>query len=58
MILMTVPLPESLNEKDLVDVANAVRGLLSLRQFGWDSVSRTVFIRDRVSRALAARSLA
>jgi hypothetical protein len=57
MILLTIPLPESLTEKDLVEVANAVRGLLSLKQFGWDSVSRTVFIRDRVSRALAARSL-
>ena len=57
MILMTVPLPESLNEKDLVDVANAVKGLLSLKQFGWDSLTRTVFIRDRVSKALAARSL-
>ena len=57
MILLTVPLPESLNEKDLIDVANAVRGLLNLRQFGWDSVSRTVFIRDRVSKALTARSL-
>ena len=57
MILLTVPLPESMSEKDLIDVANAVRGVLNLRQFGWDSVSRTVFIRDRVSRALTARSL-
>lgn len=57
MILLTVPLPDSLGEKDLVDVANAVRGVLNLRQFGWDTVTRTVFIRDRVSRALAARSL-
>lgn len=57
MILLTVPLPESMSEKDLIDVANAVRGVLNLRQFGWDSVSRTVFIRDRVTRALTARSL-
>ena len=57
MILLTVPLPQSLNEKDLIDVANAVRGVLSLKQFGWDSLSRTVFIRDRVSKALAARAL-
>ncbi len=57
LILLTVPLPESMSEKDLIDVANQVRGLLSLKTFGWDSVSRTVFIRDRVSRALAARSL-
>lgn len=57
MILLTLPLPDSLSEKDLVDVANAVRGVLNLRQFGWDSSNRTIFIRDRVSRALAARSL-
>ena len=57
MILLTVPLPDSLSEKDLIEVANAVRSVLNLRQFGWDSVSRTVFIRDRVSKALTARSL-
>jgi hypothetical protein len=57
LILLTVPLPESLGEKDLIDVANAVRGVLNIRTFGWDSVSRTVFIKDRVTRALAARSL-
>jgi general secretion pathway protein D len=57
VILLSLPLPESMTEKDLIDVANQVRGLLSLRQFGWDSASRTVFIRDRVSKALAARSL-
>ena len=57
LILLTVPLPDSMNEKDLIDVANAVRGVLNLRSFGWDSVSRTVFIKDRVTRALTARSL-
>jgi general secretion pathway protein D len=57
LILLTIPLPDSLGEKDLVDVANAVRGVLNIRSFGWDSVSRTVFIRDRVTRALTARSL-
>ncbi len=57
LILLTVPLPQSMNEKDLIDVANAVRGVLNLRSFGWDSVSRTVFIKDRVTRALTARAL-
>jgi len=57
MILLTVQLPESLTDKDLIDVANAVKGLLNLKQFGWDSLTRTVFIRDRVSKALTARSL-
>jgi general secretion pathway protein D len=57
VILLTVPLPNSMNEKDLVEVASAVRSVLNLRSFGWDSVSRTVFIKDRVTRALTARSL-
>jgi general secretion pathway protein D len=57
LILLSVPLPDSMNEKDLIDVANAVRAVLNLRSFGWDSVSRTVFIKDRVTRALTARSL-
>jgi general secretion pathway protein D len=57
MILLTVALPDSMNEKDLIEVANAVRGVLNLRSFGWDSASHTVFIKDRVTRALAARSL-
>jgi len=57
LVLLTIPLPGSMNEKDLIDVSNAVRGVLSLRQFGWDSASRTVFIRDRYTRALTARSL-
>ncbi len=57
LILLTIPLPDSMNDKDLIDVANAVRGVLNLRSFGWDSASRTVFIKDRVTRALTARSL-
>jgi general secretion pathway protein D len=57
VILLTVPLPDSMNEKDLVEVATAVRSVLNLRAFGWDSVTRTVFIKDRVTRALTARSL-
>jgi hypothetical protein len=57
VILLTFPLPDSMNDKDLVDVANAVKGVLNLKSFGWDSSTRTVFVRDRVTRALAARSL-
>jgi general secretion pathway protein D len=57
LILLTIPLPDAMGEKDLIDVANAVRGTLNLRQFGWDSVTRTVFIRDRYTRAMTARSL-
>jgi len=56
-ILLTFPLPDSLDERDLIEAANAVRGVLGLRSVGWDSFSRTVLVRDHVSRARAARSL-
>ena len=56
-ILLTFPLPDALNEKDLIEAANAVRSVLRLRTMGWDSVNRTVMIRDHVTRARVARSL-
>ena len=57
VILLTFPLQEALTEKDLIDAANAVRGLLNLRTIGWDSLNRIVVIRDRATRARVARSL-
>jgi len=57
LILLTTTVPEALTEKDVVDAANAVRGVLGLRSFGWDSVNRTILIRDRATRARVARSL-
>jgi general secretion pathway protein D len=56
-ILLTTTVPEALSEKDVVDAANAVRGVLGLRSFGWDSSNRTVLVRDRATRARVARSL-
>lgn len=56
-ILLTFPLPNALDQKDLIEAANAVRGTLKLRSIGWDSVSRTVMIRDRVTVARVARSI-
>jgi general secretion pathway protein D len=56
-ILLTMAVPEALNEKDVVDAANAVRGVLGLRSFGWDSFNRTVLVRDRATRARLAQSL-
>jgi type II secretory pathway component GspD/PulD (secretin) len=55
--LLTFPLPDALDQKDLIEAANAVRGVLTLRAIGYDTVSRTVMIRDRVTRARVARSL-
>jgi len=56
-ILLTTTVPEALTEQDVVETANAVRGVLGLRSFGWDSVNRTVLVRDRATRARVARSL-
>src|SRR5581483_5602716 len=56
-VLLTFPLPNALDQKDVIDAANAARGVLSLRSIGWDSTSRTVLIRDRYTRARIARSL-
>ncbi|MGA8028514.1 MAG: type II and III secretion system protein [Bryobacteraceae bacterium] len=56
-ILLTFPLPNALDQKDLIEAASAVRGALKLRSIGWDSFSRVVMIRDRVSLARIARSL-
>jgi general secretion pathway protein D len=56
-ILLTTVVPEALSEKDVIDAANAVRGVLGLRSFGWDSTNRTVLVRDRATRARVAQSL-
>ncbi len=56
-IVLTVSLPDSLNDKDLIDAANGVRSVLNLKSFGWDAATRTVMIRDRFTRAHLAKSL-
>lgn len=56
-ILLTVSLPESLNDKDLIDVANGVRSVMTLKSFGWDSTNHVVVIRDRFTRAHIAKTL-
>ncbi len=56
-VMLTFPLQEALSEKDLIDAANAVRGLLHLRTIGWDSANRTVVIRDHATRARVARAV-
>ncbi len=56
-IVLTVPLPESLTDKDLVETATAVRTVLNLKNFGWDSANHIVVIRDRFTRAHLAQSL-
>ena len=55
--LLTFPLPNAMGQQDLIEAANAVRAVLNSRVVGWDSVSRTVMVRDRYTRAHIARSL-
>ncbi len=56
-VLLTFPLPNALDQKDLMEAANAVRSLLALRSIGWNSATRMVMRLDRVTRARVARSL-
>ena len=55
--LLTFQLPYALEQKDLVEAANAVRTVLNMRSIGWDSVNRTVMVRERVTRARIAYGL-
>ncbi len=57
-IVEIVPLPNALDPKDIVEVANAVRGAIGLRgAISWNSGSRSIVIRDHISKARAARSV-
>lgn len=56
-VLLTFPLPNALQQKDLIEAANAARAVLGIRSIGWDSTNRMVLIRDRYTRAQIARSL-
>ncbi len=56
-VLLTFPLPEALTERDLIDTANAVRSVLTMRSVGWDAENRMIMIRDRATRAHAAQGL-
>ena len=56
VVVLTFQLPDALTEKDLIEAANVVRNVLQLKVIGWNGSTRTVMIRDRVSRARIARS--
>jgi general secretion pathway protein D len=57
VVLESFPLPNAVEQKDIIEAANAVRGVLNIKTIGWDSQNRVVLIRDRASRARAARGL-
>lgn len=54
----TVPLLDAVDPKELTDAAAAVRSAFgNMRALAFDPIARTVVIRDRISKARAARSL-
>lgn len=56
-ILLTFPLPNVLDQKDLVEAANAVRTAMNARTIGYDSAARVVMVRDLYTRAHTVRAL-
>lgn len=56
-ISMTVPLPNTTDPKEVTEAANAVRLIFNLRHVSYDSSSRSIIIRDRLSRARSAQAL-
>lgn len=56
-IVLTFPLPNALDQKDLIEAANVVRTTLNMRAIGYDSANRIVLVRDRYTRANTARAL-
>jgi general secretion pathway protein D len=56
-VVLTVPLPDAMDPKQLIEAANAVRATLAMRSMMWDSANRTVQIRDHVTRANIAQDL-
>jgi general secretion pathway protein D len=57
VVLVTVPLPNAVEAKDVVEAANAVRGALKLRFISWDSTAHLIIIRDHVTAARTAAAL-
>ncbi len=56
-VLLTFPLANALDQKDLIEAANVVRITLNVRTIGYDSANRMVMVRDRYTRANTARAL-
>ncbi|HXE12221.1 MAG TPA: type II and III secretion system protein [Bryobacteraceae bacterium] len=56
-VVLTVPMPDVADPKDMTEAGNAVRQAFNLRYIGVDSEDRSIVLRDRLSQANAARSL-
>ncbi len=56
-VAVSVPLPDSVDQKDVNEAANAVKGVLQSQRIILDGATRTVVLRERLSKANIARSL-
>ena len=54
---VTIPVPQALNNQELIEMAQAIRQTVGIEKMSWDVAAGQVFIRDRVSRVLAAQKL-
>jgi general secretion pathway protein D len=57
VVAISVPLPDAADPKDVNEAANAVKGVLQSQRIILDGATRTVLMRERVSKAKIARSL-
>lgn len=57
-IALTVPIPQALTPQEINEIAQGVRQLFTVEHLAFDSAMNMLVIRDRFSRALAARQVA
>jgi general secretion pathway protein D len=57
VVAITVPLPDAADPKDVNEAATAVKGLLQSQRIVLDGATRTVVMRERLSKATIARGL-
>jgi general secretion pathway protein D len=56
-VVLSVPLPDSIDAKELNEATAAVKGVLESQRILLNGATRTVIIHDRFSRAMVARGL-
>ena len=56
-ITVVTPVPSALQNRDLVEITQAVRQAVGVEKISWDTKTNFLIIRDRVSRALAAQAV-
>ncbi len=54
VVAAAIQVPDAVDQKDVMDAANAVRGALGVRFIAWDHETKTIVFRDRVSLVRAA----